>query len=113
MAHTTFQVQSYHRLPAQCPAYVHNELVQSTGTVWNLFLDGCLLATQVPVPTGAVLELLLLLPKSTGGLLMKVAKVCWSRGQDCGCRFLTVEPRGAAQLQRYVRHHLTKTVEAE
>lgn len=112
MATSTFQVRPYHRLPIHAPLYFHNEQIQGTARLWNLSRDGCRIDASKPLPAGTVVELMLILGPS-GALYVKAAIVCWTRGLECGLRFLLVQPGEAAHLERYVSQRIIEAAHAQ
>jgi hypothetical protein len=105
MATSTFQVRTYHRLPLHAPLYFHSEHIQGTGALWNVSRDGCRMDANVPLHPGTVVELMLLLGAS-GAVYVKAATVCWTRGLECGLRFILVQPGEAAHLERYLSQRI-------
>ena len=111
MATFTFQVRPYHRLPVQAPAYFHNDAIQGAGSLWNLSRGGCRIDASMPLAAGTVMELMLVLG-SSAAVHVKAATVCWTRGQECGLRFVLVQPGEAAHLERYVSQRITEAAYA-
>jgi hypothetical protein len=112
MAQPTFQVRPYQRLPVHCSLYVQTEYTHDTGTLWNISREGCRISTTLPLKVGSLVGLLILLPEPGGPMLVKTASVCWTRGPDCGLRFVTLHPVEAARLERYVTQAVGETVRA-
>ena len=102
MAPSTFQVRPYERLLVHCSLYVQTEYTHETGMLWNISIEGCRISTTLPLKVGSRLGLLILLPGPGRPLLVKTASVCWTRGPDCGLRFLALHPVEATRLDRYV-----------
>ena len=66
----------------------------------------------MPLHPGAVVELMLFLGAS-GAVYVKAATVCWTRGLECGLRFILVQPGEAAHLERYITQRLTEKAHAQ
>jgi hypothetical protein len=66
----------------------------------------------VSVQAGTLVELLLLLPARSSALVVQAATVCWTRGQECGLRFVLVQPGEAAHLERYISQRITEAAYA-
>jgi hypothetical protein len=112
MATSTFQVRPYHRLPLHAPLYFHNDHIQGTGALWNVSREGCRMDANVPLHAGTVVELMLLLGP-TGAVYVKAATVCWTRGLECGLRFILLQPGEAAHLERYVSKRIVEAPHAQ
>ena len=110
---STFQVRPFHRLPAHCSLYVQTKHGQAKGTLWNVSLGGCRIRTTVPLPVGSPVALIILFPEPVGPVLIKTASVCWTRNDEYGLRLVTLHPREAARLKRYVTHVVSEEVQAQ
>ena len=113
MARTPFHVRSYQRLPMHCSLYVQAEHTHGTGTLWNVSLDGCRITTAVALQPGAKVGLVILFPEPTGPMLVKTARVCWTRGPDCGLRLIAVHPVEAARLRQCVTQAVREGIDAQ
>jgi hypothetical protein len=58
--------------------------------------------SEVPLISGAILKLFVMLPEVSQGIIVKEAFVCWSRGQEVGLAIRHIEPQDATQLQHFV-----------
>lgn len=113
MGFATFQVRPCQRLPVQCSVFFHNDHIQSTGTLWNLSLDGCRIDANVSLPVGAVVELLIVLPGPSRAIFVKAASVSWTRGLECGLHLIHVQPGEAGHLERYITRRMSEAAHAQ
>lgn len=102
MATSTFHVRAHHRVPVQCTVYFSNADLQGTGTLWNVSLDGCRVNGNVRPRVGTQVELLIMLPGRRASIVVQSAQVAWTRGHECGLRWLSVQPVDRSRLQRFV-----------
>jgi hypothetical protein len=80
----TFHLRVYRRFPVQCLLYFSGDALYGTGSLWNISLNGCRVDSDVKVPVGITLTLVVMLPDEKAGLRVDQAIVCWSRGHEFG-----------------------------
>ncbi len=72
------------------------------GKIVGLSMSGCEVESNKSLQQGRELPVLFHLPDGKPPLEIKVALVRWSRGQQFGLKFLTMEPDQQARLRRVV-----------
>jgi hypothetical protein len=99
----TFHLREYRRFPMQCLVYFSSETLTGTGSLWNLSRGGWRMDSEIPLPCGTVLRLLVMLPEMNHGLVVEQATVCWSRGgHEVGLGTQTIDALEAARLQDFI-----------
>ncbi len=106
MMATQFGIRTHHRVPVATSVYFSNEAVDGTGHLWNLSLTGCRVDGSVSVRTGTRLTLLVLLPGEPAFIVIREARVAWSRGQEFGLRLVSIHAPEAARLDTFVRNQI-------
>ncbi len=76
--------------------------------MWNLSIDGCRIDGSPYLLIGSVVELLLVIPNPKGAVLVKEARVCWTRGREFGLRLVTVQPGEVIRLEQFITSHLLR-----
>ena len=92
----------FQRLPLQCPVVLLTNGRKEEGKIVDLSMSGCEVESNKSLQKGQELSVLLHLPDGKPPLEIKVALVRWSRGQQFGLKFLTMEPDQQARLRRFV-----------
>ena len=96
-----FSIRPYRRFPVQCSVTYNAGPFQGHGTIWNLSCTGWRLSGNLPMRPGETLSLTVTLPNEQH-ILVPVAVVRWSRGQEFAVENLAIEPHTRARLQHYV-----------
>ena len=73
-----------------------------SGTVLDLSVNGCLIASPAPVELGNYLCLWLYLPHDPAPVLIEGAEVRWSAEEGFGVCFLTLQPQEQLRLLAYL-----------
>jgi hypothetical protein len=73
-----------------------------SGTVLDLSVNGCLIASPTPVELGNYLCLWLYLPHDAVPILIEGAEVRWSAEEGFGVSFLTLQPHEQIRLFEYL-----------
>ena len=98
-----FHLREYRRFPMPCLVHFSTETFTGTGTLWNLSRGGWRMDSEIPLPCGTVLRLLVMLPEMKHGLVVEQATVCWSRGgHEVGLATQTIDELEAARLQDFI-----------
>ncbi len=96
------ELRRFQRFPLQCPISLLTNGRNEEGTMVNLSTSGCAVESNKSLQKGRELPVLLHLPDGKPPLEIKVAQVRWSRGQQFGLKFLTMEHDQQARLRRFV-----------
>jgi hypothetical protein len=100
-AHMSFTLRPYRRFPVQCAVTYNAGPFKGQGTIWNLSCTGWRLSGDLLMRPGEILSLTVTLPNEQH-ILIPVAVVRWSRGQEFAVENLAIEPHTRARLQHYV-----------
>jgi PilZ domain len=79
-------------------------IVGGDGNITDLSLRGCRVESQTEVRQGTSLELRIHSSEDEPPLKIQEAVVRWSRGQQFGVEFITLDPEEWARLQHTVTH---------
>ena len=96
-----FLLRPYRRFPMRCSVTYNAGPFQGQGTIWNLSCSGWRLSGDLPMRPGKPSPLTVTLPNEQH-ILILVAVVRWSRGQEFAVENLAIEPHTRARLQHYV-----------
>ncbi len=96
------ELRRFRRFPLQCPITISTSSHREEGKIVDLSMSGCEIESNKTLQKGQELSLLLDIPDGKPPLKIKVARVRWSRGQQFGLKFLTMEPAQQARLRRFV-----------
>ena len=96
------ELRRFQRLPLQCPIALLINGRKEEGKIVDLSMSGCEVESNKSLQKGQELSVLLHLPDGKPPLEIKVALVRWSRGQQFGLKFLTMEPDQQARLRCFV-----------
>jgi PilZ domain len=96
-----FSLRPYRRFPMRCSVTYNAGPFQGQGTAWNLSMNGWRLSGDPLMRPGEILSLTVTLPNEQH-ILIPVAVVRWSRGQEFAVENLAIEPHTRARLQHYV-----------
>jgi hypothetical protein len=96
-----FSIRPHRRLPMRCSVTYNAGPFQGQGTAWNLSMNGWRLSGDLLMRPGEILSLTVTLPNEQH-ILIPVAVVRWSRGQEFAVENLAIEPHTRARLQHYV-----------
>ncbi len=96
------ELRRFQRLPLQCPIVLLTNGRKEEGKIVDLSMSGCEVESNKSLQQGRELPVLLHLPDGKPPQEIKGALVRWSRGQQFGLKFLTMEPDQQARLRRFV-----------
>ena len=96
------ELRRFRRFPLQCPIAISTSSHRGEDKIINLSTSGCEGESNKSLQKGQELSVLLDIPDGKPPLEIKVALVRWSRGQQFGLKFLTMEPDQQARLRRFV-----------
>ena len=96
-----FSLRPYRRFTMRCSVTYNSGPFQGQGTAWNLSMNGWRLSGDLLMRPGEILSLTVTLPNEQH-ILIPVAVVRWSRGQEFAVENLAIEPHTRARLQHYV-----------
>jgi hypothetical protein len=102
----SFQIREFRRVPVHWPLYFIHEGRYGAGTAWNLSTGGWRIDSDVPLPTGAVLKLFVMLPDVPPGIIVEQVVLCWSRGQEVGVAIRVIARQDATRLQHFIAKSL-------
>ncbi len=102
MTGVPMELRRFQRLPLQCPIALLINGRKEEGKIVGLSMSGCEVESNKSLQQGRELPVLLHLPDGKPPREIKVARVRWSRGQQFGLKFLTMEPDQQARLRRVV-----------
>jgi hypothetical protein len=105
-----FSIRPFHRFPVQCAVNYHAGPFHGQGTVWNLSSTGWRLSGDLPMRPGETLSLTVTLPNEQH-ILIPVAVVRWSRGQEFAVENVAVERHTKARLEHYVKRLVQEPTE--
>jgi hypothetical protein len=92
----------YRRFPVQCLLYFSGDALYGTGSLWNISLNGCRVDSDVKVPVGITLTLVVMLPDEKAGLRVDQAIVCWSRGHEFGLVIREMNEQDWVRLRHFI-----------
>ncbi len=96
------ELRRFQRLPLQFPIALLINGRKEEGKIVGLSMSGCEVESNKSLQQGRELPVLLHLPDGKPPGELMVARVRWSRGQQFGLKFLTMEPDQQARLRRVV-----------
>jgi hypothetical protein len=107
-----FTLRPYRRFPVQCPVTYNAGPFQRQGTVWDLSCSGWRLSGDLPMRPGETLSLTTTLPNEQH-ILIPVAVVRWSRGDEFAAENVVIEQLTHVRLQRYVKRLVQEPTEID
>lgn len=112
MKQTQFVLRTHQRVPIATSVSFANHAIKGNGHVWNLSRTGCRVDGNVSVLTGTRLTLMVLLPGKDAFIVIRQARVVWSRGQEFGLRLVQLDSHEACRLEAYVRKRIHQAIHA-
>jgi hypothetical protein len=106
-----FSIRPHRRFPVQCAVTYNAGPFQGHGTVWNLSCTGWRLSGDQPMRPGETLSLTITLPNEQH-ILIPVAVVRWSRGQEFAVENVVIEPHTHARFLHYVKRLVQEPMES-
>jgi len=91
------------RYKVQLPVAFSGDRIAGKGTVCNLGTRGCAVKSGHTLKVGAFVELRIDVPTLDAPLLVDLAVVRWSVGQEFGLDFLQLRPEEQKRLKRFVK----------
>ena len=95
-------LRSSRRFHVHCPVVLTAQDVRARGTVFNLSVWGCGVASTSRVQSGSRLVLHLVIPHQTTPLPVELARVRWTNGRTFGLEFLNMPRETRAQLREFL-----------
>lgn len=90
------------RFHVHCPVVLTAQDLRARGTVFNLSVWGCAVASTSRVPSGSRLVLHLVIPHQPTPLPVELARVRWTNGRKFGLEFLNMPRETRAQLRQFL-----------
>ena len=94
--------RSSERFALQCTIILASGMQVGEGQTLNMSEGGCLAQSSLPVKVGDILQLRLCLHESEPSMRVSRAAVCWVQGLRFGVKFIGIEEKDRARLNRYV-----------
>lgn len=104
---TTLDHRKHARYPVEYTGAFLGEGLTASGVIINLSEAGCRSRSEGIIKLGALLQVLIDVPRYQTPLQVTVARVCWSNGEEFGMEFLGSPPDEQQRL-----HELIRTTEA-
>ena len=96
------EARSCERVTLQCSIALASGKQVGEGQIFNMSGRGCLVESSVPVKVGDNLQLRLSLPEPDSTLRVSQAAVCWAQSLRFGVKFIGMEAKDRARLNRFV-----------
>ena len=96
-----FLIRPHRRFPVCCPVTYQCGPFEGHGTVWNLSLTGWRFSGNLPLRTGEVCSLTVILPTQET-LYVVAAIVRWMRGEEYGVETLVMDNESREDMERYI-----------
>jgi hypothetical protein len=96
------EARSSERFALECTIVLASGIQVGEGQVLNMSGRGCLVESSVLVNVGDYLQLRLSLHESEPSLRVSRAAVCWAQGFRFGVKFIGMEEKDLARLNRFV-----------
>lgn len=90
------------RFPVSCPVLLTADRLESRGCLVNLSVWGCAMRAPAGLCRGNRCSLTLLMPNDAPPLLIDLARVRWSAGQEFGVEFLNMTTPTRSRLRRFL-----------
>ena len=92
------------RFPVQFrSSFSSTTLIAGNGTLSDLSIRGCQVASRASVKPGATLKLELYVPESESPIQVAQSVVRWVRENSFGCEFVTLQPHEWTRLQLLIK----------
>lgn len=78
------------------------EAIKGAGRLDNLSLGGAAILSDLPVPRGEYLTLLITFPTQAGGIEIELAPVRWVKDGSFGVEFIRMSPGSQQRLKQYL-----------
>lgn len=101
------------RIRAHFPLIFLGDGIAAQGTVINLSLPGCTVASWEPLQKGTYLALQLKMPDLDTPMIVPLAAVRWATGRLCGLEFIRMAPADQRRLATVVLDSLNQRPSAE
>jgi len=98
----TGEARASERIALQCSIVLSSGMQVGEGQVFNMSGRGCLVESSVPVKVGDNLQLRLSLPEPEPSMRVSQAAVCWAQSLRFGVKFIGMEEKDRARLNRFV-----------
>jgi hypothetical protein len=100
---TTLDHRKHPRYPVEYTGAFWGEGLTASGVIINLSEAGCRSRSEGIIKLGALLQVLIDVPRYQTPLQVTVAKVCWSNGQEFGMEFLGAPVDDQKRLRELIR----------